>query len=262
MKSTIPVLFCGFLCIASVSQAAPQLSVPLTGGFFDSEYSAGSGTNTAYFVADFGGSGGGKHGFVYHWNGTQTADNAVQAIDAAGSLDASYDNFGSPEQPNLFINRLADPPDVDMPDFGTDGRFWDYFLGTYSGGTVNWNESPYGISGRDFSTGDVVQTLVNGGFYGFYASANTTPPGLPVTTLHGGDFNLDGHVNAADIKAIEAALADLNAYQHGANSQNATLQAGDLAILGDLNGDTKINGADLQKLLNLLKSGGDRKSVV
>ena len=78
------------------ASAAPVLTVPLPGGYFDAEYFAGSGANTAYFVADFGGSGGGVHGFGYHWDGTQTADNAMIAIAAAGALDMTYNDFGSP----------------------------------------------------------------------------------------------------------------------------------------------------------------------
>jgi hypothetical protein len=168
------------LVLTAVASAAPVLTVPLPGGYFDAEYFAGSGANTAYFVTDFGGSGGGIHGFGYHWDGTQTADNAMIAIAAAGALDMAYNDFGSPGQPNLFISKLVDPPDQDQPVFNVDGRFWDYFLGTYANSNVSWTESLYGISGRDFTTGDVVQTLTNGGFYGFYASANTTPPRSPV----------------------------------------------------------------------------------
>ena len=108
--------------------ATPVLSVPLPGGYFDAEYFAGSGSNTAYFVVDFGGNGGTSHGFGYRWDGTQTADNALLAIDAAGALDMTYGNFGTPAAPNLFIQRLTDPPNTDLPDFNVDGRFWDYFL--------------------------------------------------------------------------------------------------------------------------------------
>jgi hypothetical protein len=76
-----------------------------------------------------------------------------------------------------------------------------------------------------------------------------------------GDFNLDGHVDARDIKSMAAALANLNAYQHGGNSQSLTLADSDLNTIGDLNGDHKINNADLQFLLNELKTGGGSTSV-
>jgi hypothetical protein len=76
-----------------------------------------------------------------------------------------------------------------------------------------------------------------------------------------GDFNLDGHVDARDIKAMLAALTNLNGYQHGNNSESATLMPGDMMTIGDLNGDHKINNADLQDLLNRLNSGGGSTSV-
>jgi peptidoglycan/LPS O-acetylase OafA/YrhL len=102
------------------------------------------------------------------------------AIDAAGALDMTTSNFGSAAQPNLFINRLTDLPDTDLPDFNVDSRFWHFWLGNYAASNVSWAESNFGISGRDFVTGDVVQTLANGGFYGFYASAGPVAPRLPI----------------------------------------------------------------------------------
>jgi hypothetical protein len=161
--------------------ATPVLSEPLPGGYFDAEYFAGTGAHTAYFVVDFGGNGGSPHGFGYRWDGTQTADNALLAIDAAGALNMTYGNFGTAAAPNLFIQSLTDPPNTDLPDFNVDGRFWDYFQGAYSAANVAWTESSVGISGRDFATGNIIQTLSDGGFYGFYASANSTPPRLPVS---------------------------------------------------------------------------------
>ena len=66
-----------------------------------------------------------------------------------------------------------------------------------------------------------------------------------------GDFNRDGQVNAADIPAMLAALADLTAYQTSTN-----LSGPQLVLLGDIDGDGAVTNADLQALLNLLKSGG------
>jgi hypothetical protein len=69
--------------------------------------------------------------------------------------------------------------------------------------------------------------------------------------LIAGDFNHNGHVDAADIVAMEQALANLSAYQ-----TNNNLSATQLLAIGDLNNDGKVNNADLQALVNLLKSGG------
>jgi hypothetical protein len=72
-----------------------------------------------------------------------------------------------------------------------------------------------------------------------------------------GDFNRDGHVNAADVKAMESALADLPDYEIAKG-----LTAAQLLSIGDLNNDGKVNNADLQSLLQLLKTGGGSEAVV
>jgi len=66
-----------------------------------------------------------------------------------------------------------------------------------------------------------------------------------------GDFNRDGHVTAADIPAMLAALSDLSKYK----SDHGLIDA-DLTAIGDINGDGTLTNADVQALLELLKSGG------
>jgi hypothetical protein len=72
-----------------------------------------------------------------------------------------------------------------------------------------------------------------------------------------GDFNRDGHVDAADILPAMKALTDPVGYeaQYG-------VSAADLQIIGDVNGDTKFTNADLQGLLDYLKDGGGSISTV
>jgi hypothetical protein len=65
-----------------------------------------------------------------------------------------------------------------------------------------------------------------------------------------GDVNFDGHVDASDITAMEAALTDPINYE-----KNHSLVNGDLLTAGDVNGDGVFNNADLQALLDYLKSG-------
>jgi hypothetical protein len=72
-----------------------------------------------------------------------------------------------------------------------------------------------------------------------------------------GDFNLDHHVDANDIKAMLNALTDLNKFQT-ANG----LSVADVLAIGDINGDGQITNADLQPLLTLLKSGGGSLAAV
>jgi hypothetical protein len=72
-----------------------------------------------------------------------------------------------------------------------------------------------------------------------------------------GDFNRDGHVDAADITAMLAALANLPSYE----SSRGLTDAGLLAI-GDLNADHKVTNADLQSLLNRLQVGAGNSNPV
>ena len=82
-----------------------------------------------------------------------------------------------------------------------------------------------------------------------------SPAGPVVTTL--GDFNRDGHVNAADITAMEQALTDLNAYK-----TNYFLSTANLTAIGDFDGDSHVTNADLQGLMTLLASGGGSVAAV
>jgi Dockerin type I domain/PEP-CTERM motif len=66
-----------------------------------------------------------------------------------------------------------------------------------------------------------------------------------------GDFNRDGHINDADILAMEQALTNLPAYE-----SSKGLTAAQLIAIGDINGDGVITNADLQMLLNSLRAGG------
>jgi hypothetical protein len=72
-----------------------------------------------------------------------------------------------------------------------------------------------------------------------------------------GDLNRDDHVDASDINSMLSALTDASAYAL-ANG----LTADQLALLGDVNGDGTFTNADIQSLLDLLKSGGGSTSPV
>jgi hypothetical protein len=71
-----------------------------------------------------------------------------------------------------------------------------------------------------------------------------------------GDVNRDGRVDAADIAAMENALADLSAYQSAKGLSIAQLLA-----IGDLDGDGQVTNADVQGLINLLANGGGSGSL-
>jgi hypothetical protein len=264
--------------VRSADAAIPVIGVPLPGGFLGVQYFAGSGPDTAYIVVDFSGdpipgNPNGTYAFGYHWDPAQitpTTADALYSISTAkqfGSLgvvvEPAFTSSGADPSANYFLDELQYGADDDNPDVNKIS--WFYFVGKYASQSVTWKAPEnYGISDIDYSCGTpVIHTLKNGVFNGFRVDTfeppdydpNSGSPVLPVTTLEKGDFNLDGHVDAGDVVSMEKALADLSAYQNGDNSQQATLTESDLLAIGDLNGDGKITNADLQDLLNLLKSG-------
>ena len=70
-----------------------------------------------------------------------------------------------------------------------------------------------------------------------------------VNLLLPGDLNEDGRVDAADISAMMAALADLTGYESAYGLNDA-----DLLTIADLNVDGHVTNADVQGLLNLVAS--------
>ncbi|HZZ27071.1 MAG TPA: dockerin type I domain-containing protein [Pirellulales bacterium] len=78
-------------------------------------------------------------------------------------------------------------------------------------------------------------------------------------TYLAGDFNRDGHIDAADILPMEQALTNLNSYKAIYAPDLSDTQ---LLLIGDLDGDGKFTNADLQSLLNLLLSGGGSTTPV
>lgn len=73
---------------------------------------------------------------------------------------------------------------------------------------------------------------------------------LDVAQFKLGDVNLDGHVDAADISAMEAILANPTEYE----SQHA-ITAAFLLTITDINQDGEFNNADLEALVTALKNG-------
>jgi hypothetical protein len=72
-----------------------------------------------------------------------------------------------------------------------------------------------------------------------------------------GDLNRDGHVDVADLASLEAALADLAAYQ------SSNVLTGDQVLaVGDVDGDGRVTNADVQALLvGLAASAGGGSSA-
>ncbi|HEY2759579.1 MAG TPA: IPT/TIG domain-containing protein, partial [Pirellulales bacterium] len=94
---------------------------------------------------------------------------------------------------------------------------------------------------------------VNNPIFG-YGTSVKTPTDL-FTGLVPGDFNQDGHVNAADISPAMQALTNPSGYITTYHVSSDSLPG-----IGDVNGDGSFNNADLQKLLSTLKTGGGSES--
>jgi hypothetical protein len=69
-----------------------------------------------------------------------------------------------------------------------------------------------------------------------------------------GDFNTDGTVNAADIRAMLGALTNLATYKAEKGLSDSALVA-----MGDLNDDNKFTNGDIQSLLQSDRQPGRRK---
>ena len=130
------------------------------------------------------------------------------------------------------------------------------------------------INSFNLTAGDLFDFLDWGSLNGKYSSVILPPLSSPLawyssqlynngrmlvidTNFLPGDFNRDGHVNAADLPAMVAALTDLNAYK-SANS----LTSAQLLSIGDIDLSGTVTNADMQALLNLLKSGGGSVAAV
>ncbi|HTQ37637.1 MAG TPA: autotransporter-associated beta strand repeat-containing protein [Pirellulales bacterium] len=70
-----------------------------------------------------------------------------------------------------------------------------------------------------------------------------------------GDINQDSHTDAADVAALLKALTNITKYQNDHSFSSA-----DVSFILDVNGDGKVNSADLQALLHDLSSGGGNLS--
>jgi hypothetical protein len=91
-------------------------------------------------------------------------------------------------------------------------------------------------------------------------------------TIKYGDVNLDGHVNAQDLVALESILKNVPAYLAGtatyANSGTLIRTTGGVwdnsqaIYAADFNYDDSIDNADVQYLINYLKAGSGSTGTV
>ncbi len=114
----------------------------------------------------------------------------------------------------------------------------------------------WGSLSGTFST--VTVPTMNGRIVWDTSQLYTTGTISVVATYLAGDFNRDGHVDAADILPMEQALTNLGGY----NAAHSSLTSAQLLDIEDVNGDGKVNNADLQALLIELKAGGGSSDSV
>ncbi|HZZ28117.1 MAG TPA: S8 family serine peptidase [Pirellulales bacterium] len=81
--------------------------------------------------------------------------------------------------------------------------------------------------------------------------------GVGALTSGAGDINQDGHVDSADIVAMEKALTNETGY-----ASSIGIATDYLSLLGDVNGDGKFNNLDIQALINFLLAGNGSTNAV
>ena len=109
-----------------------------------------------------------------------------------------------------------------------------------------------------FGTFTAPQPSLNGRVVWDSLQLNSTGVLSVAATYYAGDFNRDGHVDAADLLIAEQALTNISGYQTAHGLTDPTL----FNLVADVNGDGKFSAADLQDLLVILKNGGGSSDPV
>lgn len=107
------------------------------------EYSAGSGSNTAYIAVDF--DYGNAFVFEYKYDGSKTGWDALQAIANAGVLDIAYKTYSF----GPMVTDLAYPGGVKI-NYSDPYAGWAYFI-SHNG--ESWSSPWVGASGRSLANG-------------------------------------------------------------------------------------------------------------
>jgi hypothetical protein len=165
------------------------------------------------------------------WSGQVSADDVIQALD--GNLPQFQSYAVITDAQGEFVNAN----------------------GTLATVSLNANGAPLGNYTLELTANQSSDSKFTDGVQ------NTVPASFTsgtLTVLAPGDFNRDNHVDASDLLPMMQALSNLSGYEtaHG-NLPDAAVN-----LLGDINGDGQFNNADVQAMLNLLKSGGGSTAAV
>lgn len=141
------------------------------GTMVDVEYWSGTGSNEAVCVVDFGL--GLSYAFGYRWDGGSSGFDMIEAIDAAGTLDFTSQDFGGGPFVTGFTYAGRSIGALGWPD-----EWWAYYNGTDG---TDWDLGFAGVADRALVDGDW------DGWYGAYndayppeASPRTPPYGVAV----------------------------------------------------------------------------------
>ena len=248
MRKLTTSVFYAILFLSSMLAQSSLAQVFVNGGELDLDGVFGVGSNTSYFVIDFGGNPdsatgpGDTYAFAYQFDDPTKADEALLALIAESALtsapiEAAFSDFGGgpdgPEDPNLFVDSFTFGEDTDTPDFCVDSRFFELFTTNLVNGSVIFDE-PEGVGISSI-------TLIGGEFLGFRANVSTypdpsgsIPPSLPIVNDGVGDFDGNGVVDCDD---LDGYIGNLGASAAGISGGLASLDI-------DLDGTLSLDDAE------------------
>ncbi|MEN6355949.1 MAG: hypothetical protein ABFD83_02565 [Armatimonadota bacterium] len=136
MRNFLTVVFVMLIAISANAYASGSASA-------DIEYWAGSGSNSAVCVIDFGAH---SYAFGYKWDtGTYKGFDMIQAIDAAGAVNLDIKDFGY----GAFVNGISYNEDSCIG-YGGGDNWWHYWT---SENGASWAMASTGASGRTITDG-------------------------------------------------------------------------------------------------------------
>ena len=171
MRKLTTSIFYAILFLSSMLAQSSSAQVFVNGGALDLDGVFGIGSNTSYFVVDFGGTPESANtprdsfAFGYQFDDpNSTAADGLLAIESASALEVGTTDFGG--DLGLGLDSFTFGADTDTPDFGFDNRFFETFVGSLNNGQVDFTSSLFGISSIVLEDGD---------FIGFRANVSTYP---------------------------------------------------------------------------------------
>jgi hypothetical protein len=162
--------------------AVADFTVPAPGGFLNVEYYVGTGAKTAYFVVDFGGTGGGDYAFGYRFDGEKYAADGLLALIGSGPVGGPFkykytsypsgNTYTAPVSPydNIFTDGFGYKTNYDEP-ADPSVNSWFFWRQLSPPNVSNWAQDLfYGPSGVEYPNGphNLAEALKDHELLGFY----------------------------------------------------------------------------------------------